>query len=269
MVGGFKLFKNLIKKDFSYILGFLHGDGSYYEQTRNRGRISIELSYKDKDILDKFEEILSEIGVKVGRGERVRDTTFKKNYRTSQLNIYDWEFRKFIKVPVGKKPSIIDPYNYNTISKDYIRGLTDADGSMGITSKNRPFWSLTTSSDKVKEFILENIEKVTGVEKEINRNKRDNVYNITLFDEDAIEYLNYLYKDSNLYLERKFKSYKYTLTWQRTVPKRSSCGRWKPHEVKVLLSEEFTMDEKLSILKHRTYNSIKSKLNKLNIVTKN
>jgi hypothetical protein len=38
----------------SYLIGLLQTDGNVYETTRNRGRITLELSEKDCDIIEKI-----------------------------------------------------------------------------------------------------------------------------------------------------------------------------------------------------------------------
>ena len=50
-----------------------------------------------------------------------------------------------------------------------------------------------------------------SIEKRLSRNKRDNVYNIILFDEDAVEYTRLLYKDATIYLGRKYQNLYITL----------------------------------------------------------
>lgn len=263
----------ITEEEYSYILGFLHGDGTYSETTRDRGRIQVELSIKDIDILNKIELILSKTGIHIGRSERTRKIKFKHcdkiyDHTSCTLCITKKSMRTYFNLPVGKKSDIINPYKYDVIARDYIRGLTDADGSVGITKNNRPFWSLTTASDKMKEYLLESLYNIIGVDKILNRNKRDNIYNISQFDEGAVEYLNYLYKDSELYLDRKYQKYIETLSWTRTITKRTKLGKWQPHEEKILLLDELSIDEKIKILK-RTRCSIINKLNKLNKVTKN
>lgn len=187
-------------ENLNYIIGFLQGDGHHTESTRNRGNLSIELNHRDIDILEKIKEIIVP-HINVTIKSRVRDTNFKKGSYQTTLLMYDLAFRTAIKpyVPVGRKSDIIEPpYLLPNFSKrHYIRGLIDADGSIGISKDNRPFISLCVSSEKIKEFLIKDIQEITGLKKEMNRNTRDNVYNIKaknlILQVGVVSTINYLF----------------------------------------------------------------------------
>lgn len=187
-------------ENLNYIIGFLQGDGHHTESTRNRGNLSIELNHRDIDILEKIKEIIVP-HINVTIKSRVRDTNFKKGSHQTTLLMYDLAFRTAIKpyVPVGRKSDIIEPpYLLPNFSKrHYIRGLIDADGSIGISKDNRPFISLCVSSEKIKEFLIKDIQEITGLKKEMNRNTRDNVYNIKaknlILQVGVVSTINYLF----------------------------------------------------------------------------
>lgn len=256
------MLSNISSEYLSYIVGFLQGDGSHSEQTRNRGKISVELSSKDIVLLDSFEGILNEI-VTVHRSGRERDTNFKDNHKSCILTIHDFNLRKQLLpyIPVGKKSLKIEPPvdlpNFNKVA--YLRGLTDADGSLGITAEDKPFWSLCTSSEAIKEFVLQDIKKELNFEKRIERNKRDSVYNISMFNEDAVIYTKLLYNDSGIHLDRKFEEYKKVQMWIRTVPKRPGRAKhWLPYEDYIVLDYKLSMKDKCKLLE-RSISSIKTR----------
>jgi len=257
------MYNNISPEHKSYIIGFLQGDGSHCEQPRNRGKIQIEISKVDEDILDKIELDLKSIA-HIGRRERERDTNFKNNYISSALSICNLDLRQQLKqfIPVGKKASIVKPpVEIEYFDKySYIRGLTDADGSLGITSLVKPFWSLCTSSEYVKDFILADIKTVLNFEKRLNRNRRDNVYNIVLFNEDAVEYTRLLYKNNTMCLKRKYQEFLKIQNWERSVPKRSGRQKtWLSYEDKIIINKSISLKEK-SLLLNRTSSSIKTRL---------
>lgn len=257
----------------SYIIGFLQGDGSYYIQNRNRGKITIELSSKDISILDWLESVFISCGVYVGRSHRNRNTNFKQNYNSCSLSIYDINTRSFLSqfIPSGPKSETIRPpislINFDKYA--YIRGLTDADGSLGITSDNRAFWSLCTSSEKIKKFVISDIKHTLGINKRLNRNKRDNVYNIIVYDENAIKYTQLLYNKYPM-LERKFRKYQQLQSWIRTIPKRKGCKKsWLKWEDKIIMNTSLSIEEKCNIL-NRSVGSVKTRIWRIqNNVTKN
>lgn len=95
----------------SYIYGLLQADGNFYETTRNRGKIRLEISKRDKDIIYKLSNNLN---VNTNISERTRDTNFKEEYDSISLTIFSLEFRNKIKslgLHPGKKDISIKPPN--------------------------------------------------------------------------------------------------------------------------------------------------------------
>jgi len=253
------MLSKLSNEERSYLIGLWQGDGSLSEQTRNRGKLAYEISNKDRDIIGKIASLLSPY-VKVNIRERTRDTNFKKNYKSISLVIHDMFFRKEIKkyFPVGKKSTIVSPPD-NILVRDYIRGFIDSDGSLGLTSNGRCFLSLCTSSEDIKQFVLKNINQKLGLVKKINRNKRDGVYNIVIYDEDAQKYSDYLYKGSSLFIDRKYNKYIDVMAWVRSgTKKRKKRVAWDKTEDKIVLQSDLSWVEKSRLL-NRTLASIKGR----------
>jgi hypothetical protein len=252
---------NIPSHNFSYIIGFIQGDGhNEQSSTGHKGRISLEISERDIDILDKLELALEDI-VKVSRSTRIRTTNFKDNSKSVILKIFNKSFRQELTkyVPVGKKSETVSaPINFENFSeRDYIRGLIDSDGSLGLTSNNKPFISFCTKSEALKDFILANIKKIIGAEKQINRNTRDGIYNISLFNEDAVNYVKYLYAGSEIYLDRKYIKFEEMLSWVRKIPKRNCRPKtWLISEDEVVKRLDLSLNRKVEIL-NRSKLSIK------------
>jgi len=180
---------NLKIPGHSYFFGFVQTDGTLKKSSRNRGRLEIELGGRDKEILDSFKRLFSSVysAVRI----RDRDTNFKKNYKSCILTICDLGFRNELNklgIPYGKKYWIISPPKTNFCERDYIRGLVDGDGSVGITEKGLPFISFTVKSERLKEYLFNIIERITGERKKLSRNARDNIYNIMVNREKAQGY---------------------------------------------------------------------------------
>lgn len=229
-------------KDMSYIFGLFQTDGHLSEQSRNRGKFSIELDTKDKDVINKLNEIITENSY-ISYRERV--TNFGPS-KTAKLSVYDWEFRKMLKsygFPVGKKSDEIKPPVVEYCELDYIRGLIDGDGSIGMTSSGFPIFGFTTKSEILKDYILDFIYRYTGKEKNINRNKRDGCYNICLYKEDAIKITSLLYYDDALSIDRKYNNAKLIAGWKRPDNMKKINGRkkWMQEEDEYILSH--TIDE--------------------------
>lgn len=191
----------------SYIYGLLITDGSIYLTTRNRGKVVLEISKRDEDIVDK---LINEIPNSTKR-ERTRSTNFSKEYSSVSFNNHRLEFRTWLfecGYPKEDKTNNASIPSVDFSETDFWRGVIDGDGSLGITSKNIPFVSLVTKSESLKNEYLDFIEKKLGIVKRINRNKRDKVYNICVTRDSATKLAKLLYEDCNGFcLKRKYSKF--------------------------------------------------------------
>lgn len=222
---------NLKDKSYSYLIGIAQSDG-YLNKNKNRkdkGSFSLEISVKDIDILVKLKNIIPS---KSTISQRTKNTNFKKNYESAKLSCYDSCFRytlNYYGVPYGKKSKIIKPPIQEYISIDYWRGIIDGDGALGFTAKGLPFISLVTASDKLAkefcDFVCNNTDSIRDFKK-INKNKRDNVYNIMFTNEDALCIVKKLYYDNCLSIDRKKEKSNEMLKWIRPVNSKKIKSRY-------------------------------------------
>lgn len=252
---------NLKIPEHSYFFGFTQTDGTLSKpfEKRNKGRLDIELGQEDLHILKSFKQLF--LSVYSSIRTRIRDTNFKEEHKSYTLTICDMEFRNELNklgVLYGKKSETVSPPSVEFCERDYIRGLIDGDGSVGITAKRLPFISFTVKSEKLKEYLFNVIEKVVREKKKIKRNKRDDIYNIMVNREKAQQFIKYLYYPNCLALRRKLKKAKAALKWKRPKDmKRVFQKFWERWEEKYILTH--TMGESCDHLK-RTESSIKNKL---------
>lgn len=230
----------------SYFLGLFATDGGFYETTRIRGRISIELAIKDKDILEKLQGV---IPVKSTITTRTRDTNYMKDYTSARLDIHDRGFRDWLKLNYdpGKKSNNVSPPKTSFVRKSFYRGVIDGDGSLGFTARGFPFLSLCTNSENIARDYINLIFEVTGRWKTTSRNKRDRVYNIAIYQEDAQIFAEYLYGDSEIHLDREYNAYLRISKWRR------------PRGMRRIISRRWTKEEELFVQN----NSIKESCVKL------
>jgi hypothetical protein len=242
----------------SYFIGFFVTDGTLYEQSRNRGKISFELSNKDVDILEKISELFDINFTLTGR---TRNTNFSKNYTSSILNFYDLNFRNELKnlgFKAGKKSDkIIIPNNIKEI--DFVRGMIDGDGSLGFTKENIPFISFTTQSENLANFFIDFIKKYLNKIKTTSRNKRDDMYNIMITNEDAQILSHILYYENCICLERKENIKKNIIKWERPENK-INRNNWSLLEDNYILNHD--IQESMFHL-NRTKESVKMRLYRL------
>ena len=192
----------------------------------------------------------------------IRNTNFKEEYRSYSITICNMKFREEINklgVPYGKKSSIVSPPIGEFCERDYIRGLVDGDGSVGVAAAEFPFISLTIKSEALKKYFLNILEKIVGEKKRLNRNKRDGIYNIMINREKAQKLIRYLYYPDCLALGRKLKSAKLALQWKRPEGmRRVICQKfWEDREDKYILSHSL---KKSCDYLERTENSVGMRL---------
>lgn len=250
---------NIKNSEHAYFIGFAQADGSLYEQSRNRGRFSIELQRNDREVLEKLSSILD---CNYTITERIRDTNFKENYSSCCLNIYNLDFRNNIKkyLCVGKKSDMIKEPK-GIIKNDYFRGIIDGDGSIGFTSEGFPFVSLVTDSQQLAIDFLDYIKELTEKQKTATRNTRDNVFNIMVTKEDAQILVQDMYYSNCISLKRKFDKSLEILNWKRPYwLKKVNSKRWDKEQDEYILNH--TIEESIKILE-RTESSIKNRLFRL------
>ena len=253
------MFTTFTPEEAAYMIGMLQADGHHQESSRNRGKITLELSNKDIDIIEKLSKILKPFGATIHT--RTRNTNFKDDYMSSTLSVCRLEFRTLIKpyVPVGRKSAdtVGLPLDIYGVAH-YVRGLSDGDGSLGITGENKPFWSFVTASESLASYLCTWIERITGQVKRVDRNTRDGVYNICLYNEDAITWCTFLYQDSTLCLDRKFNKYQEMKSWVRTIPKGYRQKRWLLSEDKLIMDLTYSIEDLISLLS-RSAQSIRTR----------
>jgi phage terminase large subunit-like protein len=93
----------------------------------------------------------------------------------------------------------------------------------------------------------------------LKRNTRDKVYNITLKNEDALLLSSFLYKDSNLFLNRKYDNFLNIMKWER-IKEKSNRRSWTEEEDEYILSHSI---EESIIYLNRTKSSIKNRKTRL------
>lgn len=248
----------------SYLFGLFVTDGNLTLNTRNRGRISLEVSEKDKDIIEKLFKLIPNSSI----SERTRDTNFKLDYHTYNFTNSRREFREwFIKrgFPVTNKTETCGIPSEKYSIFDFWRGVIDGDGSLGITAKGFPFISLVTKSEPLKIAYCDFLKEYYNIDKNVNRNKRDDVYNIVLFREDAQQLIHDLYIKDNpsLYIDRKYNSALKALEWVRpnNMPKKKAAKRYTAEEIEFLKTH--SIEECISHFSNRTPKAIRLKKHRL------
>lgn len=193
-------FDNIDTPNKAYILGLLWADGS--NCTKNN-TVGLTLQEKDKHILD-------EISIEM---ESDRPLYFKKIHETNpkkqncySFTIYNRHISERLmeygmypnKTYILKWPNNLD----NKLVSHFLRGFTDGDGTIG---HNRLGWVGTIMMMEKIQSILHNVFNV-----EVRMEDTDNNVIKRLLvcrRKDIKQVLDWLYKDADMKLERKYQKY--------------------------------------------------------------
>jgi hypothetical protein len=222
--------------EYAYMFGFLQADGHLSQQSRQRGRLTAEISARDIDLLREFQKLTP---YNSSITERRRSTNFAESAHSAVWSLWSLEARTKLNdlgLPYGRKSKTIAPPHAEFSHRDYLRGVIDADGSVGFTKQRLPFISLTTASTEIGAYLCFYAREITGVERTIKRNKRDDIYNICYWKERAQKLAAHLYYPGCLSLQRKQTAAESLSAWVRPADmKVMTHRRWKAQEDRVLL----------------------------------
>jgi hypothetical protein len=214
-------FEKILTEDDAYWLGFLYADG-YVCHSNNSWWYGVELQYRDIGHLKKLNKYMN--------GNMHIDTFYHKSptsenickmckivYCSKQLflNLANCgcmqRKSKVITMPFGVVPE--------QLIRHFIRGYFDGDGSCGIYRHSErkyikyPRAKITCGShdfvNQLKEY-LNNINIRCGIV-----TSKEGNYDIFFSGKDnVVNFLKYMYNESNIYLDRKYEIYKQCLDLQ-------------------------------------------------------
>jgi hypothetical protein len=196
----------------AYILGFIYADGNNLYCTN---RISIKLSIVDEEILKKMSNIFF--------GEEILKYNFRTNnsgkiFEYVSLNLFSKHMSRHLAtlgVVEAKSHKIIFPeWLDKSLYRHFIRGLIDGDGWIYLPkledNRNSPNVGLICTR-KLNDFLQNLLNKELGLKSYlVKAHKQD----IDIMCEIRIKnyhqckiLLDWLYKDSTIYLQRKYNLY--------------------------------------------------------------
>jgi len=193
----------------AYILGFIYADGGNIQKSNF---VSINLNAKDIDILYKISDkiYLENSRDRVSTYERIRKD---KKFTHCNLNINSKHVcGQLAKLGCGPRKSLTltfpewltDP----DLQRHFIRGYYDGDGGLYLPAKEKR-WpqarmiSTTEFSNKISNIITNILNINTSSEKYPN-----NLSRVIISGNHQIKiFLDWLYKDATIYLDRKYNLY--------------------------------------------------------------
>ena len=221
----------------AYVFGFMQADGHHYAGRGQKGRIGVEIKAEDADLLRAMQRA---IPWRTTITFRTRATNFAESAESAVLNLCALEGRTRLLelgLPVGRKSAVIAPPTEPFSHRNYLRGLFDADGSVGFTATGVPFLSIVTASPAIAEFAAAEILRVTGARRTVRPNKRDGVMNLMVANDPAAMLARWLYEDACIALDRKLSPAMAVAAWTRPegMGARSTPKRWTAADDAVVL----------------------------------
>ncbi|MGW1170272.1 LAGLIDADG family homing endonuclease [Streptomyces sp. NPDC002550] len=231
-------FMDLTVPEYAYMFGFLQADGHLQQGAGQKGKLTVELSARDADLLRAFQKLTP---YHSSVTQRTRSTNFAETHSAAVWSLCSLEARTRINelgLPYGRKSKTIAPPQVEFSRPDYLRGLIDADGSVGFTTQGYPFLSLTTASTAIVAYLCFYVEGITSTKRTPRRNQRDDIYNITYITETAKALSEHLYYPGCLSLQRKREAADLVANWVRPAGSKPRRPRfeWTSEMDRVLLA---------------------------------
>lgn len=208
-------FETINTEEKAYWLGFLSANGWISKNDKsNAGVIGIELQYNDITHLKKFNKSIK-------GNYRITDTwkaclistkDKEKKHHLCCIRIFSLTMYNTLAnlgFTNNKSYDFHIPSIDNNLLRHYIRGYFDGDGRLCCTNKSFKV-SFITASENMNNDLINTFNSLCI---KIYTNSFISEYGTQLYqieinkNSDKIKFLDYLYKDSNIYLDRKYKKY--------------------------------------------------------------
>lgn len=203
-------FDEINTQNKAYILGFLYADGN---NCMSKQTIRIGLQEEDKQILeDMRKEICSEKELKYIDNSNKHDNgyNYKNMWQLDMFSKHMCESLNKIGMTPNKSLSVTFPNIDKSLYSSFIRGVFDGDGCIHSSTKHKYVYNCSIVGTYDLCYKIQEICNCEGIESHIreasNHNGITAVFEVYRKD-SVIKFLDYMYKDAEMYLERKYQRY--------------------------------------------------------------
>ena len=203
-------FDNIDSQEKAYILGILWADGC---NARNRNSIILQLQEKDRGLLEKLNVLT--------QNERPLRKQELSKYNPKWQDCYKltWQSKHLSELlesygMVQKKSLVLEFPSWLTedLYSHFIRGYFDGDGCISLLkiNKNRSADVGMVGTRMFLDKVAEIINNQVGINVYVKRDERANELICNLrcsARDDVLKLLEWLYRDANIYMERKYNKY--------------------------------------------------------------
>lgn len=208
------VFDKIDSEEKAYWLGFIYADGYVRTQkdTDKHARYDFELSLSEHDVnhLYKFDKFMktNTLNVKIGIS-KYNGKEFKRcRWSVGNKNLWTQLNNKGV---VPQKSLILTFPTENQVPKEFqkafIRGYFDGDGS--ISTKETSKSVLSVQLIGTQDF-LEKVLEILNINANVHlvNSSSQKTYNISLAIQKGTDFLNQIYSNATIYLDRKYNLYK-------------------------------------------------------------
>ena len=192
----------------AYWLGYICADATIYNKTStDSGTLKIETKIQDIELIENFKrDIQSTHNIKIYGNKYFPEyksarLVLKSNYLINSLNKYGIGAKKSLTLVFPEK------MKNNKFCNAFIRGYFDGDGSICLYKDG--IFDIKICGTK---NFLEEVKKQANIKCRISIPK-SKIYELRISSNlERKKFLSYIYKNSNIYLTRKYNRYKLFLT---------------------------------------------------------
>lgn len=200
-------FDTIDTEEKAYYLGIILADGCIYEKHDKQSTLSLGLTISDGYIVDRLAKILGRNSYTCHHKNHVngsREVRVGSEHICNTLREYGITPRKSTDTHEAK----IFNHIPDSLMNHFIRGVIDGDGSIGIYDNN----GHTTLAARI--FICGNFNDMRSITDIFHRigcrmrpvTKHSNIYSVKWSAKlDVIKIIHYLYDNSTIYLDRKYR----------------------------------------------------------------
>lgn len=194
------IFEKIDTEEKAYWLGFLYADGSVGSK---ENKIELGLAEKDLKQIEKFKKFLN-IDNKISYREASK--SYRISFRSDKCK------QDLINLGCVPKKSLVLTFPTekqvpNVLLRHFIRGYFDGDGWFTNTEKCFQIGIIGTE-DFVKGFLFHTKDIINCDNTIFEVHRRDGAKRYVFGSyKDVLNFLNWIYKDANIYLDRKYDQY--------------------------------------------------------------
>lgn len=193
------IFFKIDTEEKAYWLGFLYADGCVRSGEQDN-QIELSLQEKDYEHLVKFRKF---IGNENAIAYREKQKAYRYCFRSKQIK------NDLIKLGCTPKKSLTLTFPTkeqvpDNLLRHFVRGYTDGDGCLCIYKGKMSYELLGT-----EEFLIGLKQRCSLFEKKVYYAKKNTSVKRLCFSskQDVKNICDWLYKDTNIYLDRKYEKY--------------------------------------------------------------